>query len=99
VGFQLDFNLPLNAAAAQDPASYAVLETSKHGRKSTSRPVRFQAVYNASNHSVQLRLIGRPRFAQGGRITVSAAASSGIPDVANPGITLLVLAHARGIVS
>ena len=40
IGFQLDFNAPLNAAAAQDPSNYTVVQQTKHGHKTVSRPRR-----------------------------------------------------------
>src|SRR5262249_48905659 len=99
VGFQLDFNMPLDATAAQNQANYGVVEMVKHGRKTLSRPVRFQAVYDASSHAVKLLLTGRPRFAQGGQITVSAPLPTGVNDAAGYRVTLIVSRGARGVSS
>ena len=79
IGFQLNFNAPLNAAAAQDASDYTVVQHTKHGHKTISRPVAFRAVYNASSDSVQLLLKGRPKFAQGGKIVVNPTSPARSP--------------------
>ncbi len=109
VGFQLDFNKPLDAASAQDPANYTVVQQKKQGHKLVSHPVAFRAVYDATDHSVQLVLKGRPKFARGGRIVVdptSAAAigaaadaqvASAAPTGTKSAIAIAILPRARGL--
>ena len=80
VGFQLDFNTPLNAAAAQDTANYSVVQQTNHGHKTVSHPVAFRAVYDATNNSVQLLLKGRAKLAQGGKVVVDPNSSAMIAD-------------------
>jgi hypothetical protein len=110
VGFQIDFNGPLNAQAAQNPANYSVVRQVMHGRKLVSHHVAFRALYNSATDSVQLTLNGPPKFSLGGRIVVNAtspgtlaSASQARPAHAAGGtpaatITITVLPGALGFV-
>ena len=82
VGFELTFNEALDPARAQDPTNYAVLATSRHGRKTVTQPVGLQASYNASTFAVDLVLAGQQAFPKGGRLTVNGAAPGGLADPA-----------------
>jgi hypothetical protein len=87
IGFQLNFNAPLNAAAAQDPSNYTVVQQTKHGHKTVSRPVAFRAVYDASSDSVQLLLKGRAKFAKGGQIVVNPTSPGAMADTSGGSLT------------
>src|SRR5262249_17916350 len=60
-GYRLAFNEPLDAAAAQDPANYAVLVREVRDRAQVARPVTFRADYDPATDSVELLLRSRPR--------------------------------------
>jgi hypothetical protein len=81
-GFELTFNQALDAARAQNANNYAVLATSRHGRKTVTKPVGFQASYNPKTLVVDLVLAGRQAFPKGGQLTVNAAALGGLADSA-----------------
>jgi hypothetical protein len=99
VGFQLDYNTTIAAAAVQEQARYAVLKTVQHGHTTISRPVRFKVVSDAASHSVKLLLPGRPHFARGGQITVSTSPPTRATGASGLQFTFFVLPGARGIVS
>ena len=111
VGFQLQFNTPLDAGSATDPANYSVVQQTKHGRSMASHPVAFRAFYNPTTDSVQILLRGRPRFAHGGTIIVNPKAPTAIAQAAHARLSsqdgatpvstttiIIVLPGARGVV-
>jgi hypothetical protein len=75
-----------------DPASAGVAAnyqmdsvTKKHLKKSTStslKPVAFSSAYDASTNTVKLTFKGKPNFAKGGQITVTATSSGGVASAA-----------------
>ena len=82
MGFALTFNEALDAGRAQNPNNYTVLATSRHGRKSVTKPVGFQVSYNPNTFVVDLVLAGRQAFPKGGQLIVNAAAPAGLADPA-----------------
>jgi hypothetical protein len=97
-GFELTFNEALNPVGAQNGANYELLQTTKHGRKTSSKPVRFQAVYSASSYTVSLKLFGKPAFTRGGLLILNP---SGITDTSGDSLVgsvfFTILVHGRGI--
>ena len=76
-GFELIFNEALNPASALNSGNYQVLQSTKKGRKTVSKPVRFTVSYNATDDAVSLTLAGKPTFTSGGKLILTA---SGITD-------------------
>ena len=76
-GFELIFNEALNSASAGSSANYRVLQSTKKGRKTSSKPVPFTVSYNATDDAVSLTLEGKPAFTSGGQLILIA---SGITD-------------------
>ncbi len=72
VGFELDYSGAVDPTQGVSAASYTVTQFRRHGRQLVAQPVRFRATYDATAHSVTLTLSGRPKFAQGGRLEVTA---------------------------
>ena len=74
-GFVLQYSAAMNPATAGAPANYVVGQaTTRRVRKkkvTTLTPVAVAASYNPANNSVTLILSGKPKFAQGGEITVN----------------------------
>jgi hypothetical protein len=97
-GFVLKLNESVNAATAQDRANYRVLQAVKKGRKTIEQPVGFQVSYDPSTTSVDITLSGKPAFAAGGEIVVTAA---GITDLSGNSLagstTFAILPKAKGI--
>ncbi len=97
-GFELIFNEALNSASAQNAGNYQVLQTTKKGRKTVSKPVSFTVSYSARDDAVSLTLAGKPTFTSGGQLILTA---SGITDPS--GDTLVgntvftILPKAKGI--
>jgi virginiamycin B lyase len=80
VGFELDFSKPLDAARASNVANYMLTQTNRHGRTLATQAVNAQATYSAATHSVMITLMGKVKFAAGGRLVVNAQAPNGITD-------------------
>jgi hypothetical protein len=82
IGFQLDFNAPLDGSRAQDANNYtviqAVIRRVQHRRTTVAQPVGLRAVYDPPAHAVRLILLGKPRFARGGQIAVNASPPAGL---------------------
>jgi hypothetical protein len=55
-------------------------QSQRHRRQINNLPVDFQAVYDATSHSVTLTLVGKPRFTRGGKLVVVAQPPKGIAD-------------------
>jgi hypothetical protein len=80
-GFVLDFNAPLDPAAASSPANYQIdTVTTRKVKKTVQRilhPIsNFTVSYTPANHAVALTLAGNQTFPTGGQITVSAGVTS-----------------------
>jgi hypothetical protein len=80
--FALVYNEPMNSATAGLAANYQVDTTiKKHVKKKTAtvlKPVSFVSVYNSSTDTVTLTVKGKPTFAEGGQISVTATAPGGV---------------------
>jgi hypothetical protein len=74
----ITFSTALDAATAQNTANYTVTQTARGIRAKAAKALRVRATYNAASHSVRLTLLGKPHFAAGGQLLVSAANPSGI---------------------
>ena len=103
MGFALEFNMPLNAAAASDSANYEIdSETTKKVKKTLDRILKpvddFTVSYLPSTNSVMINLSSTNAFRTGGQITLlpgvasaSGAALSGITEfMVTPGGTKIV---------
>lgn len=97
-GFELFFNESLDAASAQNSGNYQVLQITKKGKKSISKPVGFSVTYNAADDAVSLTLAGKPTFTSGGQLILTA---SGITDTAGDALigntVFTILPNAKGI--
>ena len=84
-GFNIQFNMPMNPAAAAYVPNYemkATTITRKKGKTIKSlTPVKFSATYSQSNNSVTLKIIGKSPFAKGGQITILTAPPTGVSSV------------------
>ena len=97
-GFKLIFNEALNPASAQNGSNYQVLQTTKKGRKTVSKPVSFSVSYSDGDDSVSLTLAGKPTFTSGGQLILTA---SGITDPSGDTLAgntvFTILPKAKGI--
>lgn len=80
VGFELDFSAAMDPTAAANPANYSVVQFRRRGRRLIARAVKFRASYDATAHWVVLTLVGRPKFAAGGKLVVAGSAAGGLVD-------------------
>jgi hypothetical protein len=76
-GFELIFNEALSPSNAATSGNYRVLQKTKKGKKTVSKPVNLTVSYTALNNAVSLTLIGKPTFTSGGELMLAA---SGITD-------------------
>jgi hypothetical protein len=106
VGFALDYSTAMNPATAGLTANYqvdsAVTQRVKKKRTTVLHPVNVTAAYNPSTEAVTLTIQGKPKFAQGGEITIIASpptgvrSAAGVPLDANDTV-FTILAKAKGI--
>jgi streptogramin lyase len=82
VGFELDFSRAMDPARVTSPANYALTQSLRRGRQLVVQPVDFRAAYDAPSHSVTLTLIGKPKFARGGKLVVVTKPPGGVADAA-----------------
>ena len=82
VGFALTYSEPMNSSSAGLAANYQVDTTIKKRVKkklvTVLKPVLFRAAYNTSTDTVTLTVKGKPNFAKGGQIVITASAPSGV---------------------
>jgi hypothetical protein len=97
-GFEIVFNEALSVSGAQSPSNYLVEQAMRRGRKTIDEPVAVTVQYNPADSTVDLLVVGKPRFADGGQLSLNAAEflnSAGEALVGQAAFT--VLAHARGV--
>jgi streptogramin lyase len=82
VGYELDFSTAMDPTRAASTSGYTLVQLQRRGRKLGTRPVAFEAAYDATANSVRLTLSGRPRFAKGGQLVVIARPPGGLTDAA-----------------
>ena len=96
----------MNPASASLAANYRVDSTiSKHVKKKTlaaQKSVQFTSAYNSSTDTVMLTIKGKPNFAKGGEILVTASPPGGVGSVSGLPLdardtTLTILPKAKGI--
>jgi Bacterial Ig-like domain (group 3) len=85
VGFTLDFNTSLSAAAVSNPANYdlgtVTIEKVHRHLDRVVRPIKnFRVTYAPASDSVTLELAGTPSFRAGGRLTVLPGVTSASGD-------------------
>jgi virginiamycin B lyase len=78
VGFQLVFSSSLDPASAGNPANYTITQNLKNRRVRTAQALRLRVSYDGSARTVNLLILGKPRFQSGGQLLVNASAPSGI---------------------
>ena len=97
-GFSLVFNESLNPSSAQNSGNYQLLQTTKKGKKTVSKPVGFSVSYSAGTDTVNVIFAGKPTFTSGGTLMLAA---SGISDPSGDilvGATVFTISpRARGI--
>ena len=76
-GFKLIFNEAINSASTITSGNYQVLQKTKKGKKTVSKPVSFTVSYSAADDAASLTLAGKPTFTSGGQLILNA---SGITD-------------------
>jgi Bacterial Ig-like domain (group 3)/Bacterial Ig domain len=97
-GFEIVFNEALSVSGAQSPSNYLVEQAVRRGRKTIDEPVAVNVQYNPADSTVDLLVVGKPRFADGGQLSLNAAgflSSAGEALVGQTAFT--ILAHARGV--
>ncbi len=81
-GFALVYSGPMNPNSAGLAANYQVATTTKKRIKKKTvtvlKPVSITALYNSATDTVTLTVKGKPNFAKGGQITVTASAPGGV---------------------
>ncbi len=86
VGFALDYSTAMDRSTAGLAANYqvdrAVIKRVKRKRRTVLEPVKFTAAYNQSTNSVTLTVKGKPSFANGGQIRVTASLPNGVSSTA-----------------
>ena len=85
-GFRLQFNIPLAAAGASNPADYQIetvkLKKVKNALVRVLQPFKaFTVTNNPDTESVTIRLSGAPTFPSGGRINVLPGITAGTSSV------------------
>jgi streptogramin lyase len=80
VGYELDFSTAMDPTRAASVADYTLTQSQRRGRQLVNLPVAFQAAYDATAHSVTLTLVGKPKFAQGGKLVVAGVPPGGLTD-------------------
>ncbi len=78
VGFALDFSAALDPARATNLANYALTQLQRRGGRLTALAVTFRVAYDPTTHEVTLTLLGKPRFAAGGKLVVAARPPTGL---------------------
>lgn len=78
VGFALDFSAGLDPARATNLANYALTQLRRRGGRLTALAVSFRVAYDPTTHEVTLTLLGKPRFAAGGKLVVAARPPTGL---------------------
>ena len=73
-GFKLIFNEALNSASAQNSRNYQVLQKTKKGKKTVSKPVGVSVSYDGANDTVSVTLAGKPTFTSGGQLILMGSA-------------------------
>jgi hypothetical protein len=81
-GFALVYSGPMNSSSAGLAANYQVATTTRKRIKKKTvtvlKPVSITAAYNSATDTVTLNVKGKPNFAKGGQIMVSASSSGGV---------------------
>ncbi len=97
-GFEIIFNEALSVSSALSPSNYLVKQAVRRGRKTINKPVAINLQYNPAGSAVDLFVVGKPRFANGGQLSLNAA---GILDPAGEAVVgqtvFTILAGARGV--
>jgi hypothetical protein len=105
-GFTLEYSVAMNAATAGLATNYVVVSnTTKHVQKKTvtvHTPVALTAAYDPTTNSVHLTIQGKPKFANGGQITIINAPPSGVSSATGDFLAAIdtvftILPNARGI--
>ena len=85
-GFALQFSAAMNAQSAESAGNYTVDAASirriKKKKVLVYSPVAFGSSYDAATQTVTLTLVGRSRFAAGGKIAVDYSPPSGVESAA-----------------
>jgi subtilisin family serine protease len=103
----LEYSAAMNPSSAGSTANYRIDSTmSKHVKKkkifTVQQPVRFASAYSSATNTVRLTIKGKPNFASGGEILVTAsppggvASASGLPLDGRDSV-LTILPKAKGI--
>ena len=83
---------------ALNSSNYRVLQSTKKGKTTTSKPVSFTVSYGAFNDTVSLTLAGKPTFTSGGQLILTAAGISDPSGATLVGNTVFtILPKAKGI--
>ena len=81
-GFALVYSEPMNPTSAGLAANYQVATTTKKRIKKKTvtvlKPVSLTAVYHSATDTVTLAVKGKPNFAKGGQLTVTASSPGGV---------------------
>ncbi len=81
-GFSIVYSTAMNASTAGSHPNYQVgVVVNKKFKKKTMKQlqtVSFNAVYNPSNNTLTLSIIGNQPFKSGGQITINAGAPNGV---------------------
>jgi hypothetical protein len=91
-GFALQFNRALDAASASNAANYQVFQSIRRGQKILHKAVAFGVSYDPTTQTVDLVLHGKPRFSDGGMLTVldsNLIGASGARGVGQTSYTIL----------
>jgi streptogramin lyase len=82
IGYELDFSTAMDPNRAASVVDYSLVQFQRRGRPLVTRPVTFQAAYDATAHRVALTLSGKPKFARGGKLVVVGVPPGGLTDAA-----------------
>jgi hypothetical protein len=96
-GFELDFSTEMDPARADDAAEYSLVQLRRHGRRLSSRPVGLRASYDEIAHRVTLTLIGRPKFAAGGKLMVAGGLVDAAGAPLDGGVTFVIARKGKGL--
>ena len=111
IGLSIRFDRPMDAARAENPANYRLLEPVASGDTFRFVAIGVRLTYDAPSHTVILLWQGRPQFALSGLLTINGTVPLGLTDSEDvlfldgqhdgkPGTnaTILILPNAAGAV-
>lgn len=85
-GFALQFSTAMNALSAESAGNYTVraatMKRMKRKKVLLYTPVAIRPTYDAATQTVTLMLVGKSRFAAGGKLTVDYLPPNGVASAA-----------------